>query len=132
MSKHFSMESMHFPVGFLFTGAFSFQFAVIKTVIPGLSPLSFILLKDLVRVLIFVTRKGHKWRFPLWNFFPNCLLFVDLMTMFFHRSKYTVCLPNQQRHKRVLTMFLEIAMECEGGLWQRKMKAVRSAGWSEL
>lgn len=132
MPTHFSMESMHFPMDFLFTRAFSFQFAGIKQTTPGLPPFSFILLKDLVRVLIFVTRKGHKWGFPLWNFFPNCQLFVDLMTMFFHRSKYTVCLPNQQRHKPILTMFSEIAMECEGGLWQRKMKAVRSAGCSEL
>lgn len=99
---------------------------------PGLSPFSFIFLEELVRVLVFVMRKGHKWEFPLWNFCSNCQWFVDLMTMFFHRSKYTMCLPNQKRHKPTLTMFLKITVECGGGLWQRMMKAVQSASWSEL
>lgn len=139
---HTKSMSVHFPVeselSWLFSGLIidtGLCFTVCCNqykLSPGLSPFPFIFLKELVRVLVFVMRKGHKWGFPLWNFFSNCQRFVDLMTMLFHHSKYTACLPNQKRHKPTLTMFLKITMECGGGLWHRKMKAVQSAGWSEL
>lgn len=74
-------------------------------------------------------RKGHKWGFPLWNSFSNCQLFVGLMTTFFHRGKYTACLPNQKRHKLTLTMFLKIAMECVLVAWSKRDEGAAQRVW---
>lgn len=127
-------ESAWIFSGLLFNTGICFTVCCNKDKQSRFSCHSFILLQELVGVLISVMIKGPKWGFPLWNSFSNCQLFVDLMTVFFHCSKYTACLPNQKRHKPSLTMFLKITVECAAvargkDRWGRGEWGWRSERW---